>query len=673
MNKVRREEGDPLQYHQRIVHDYVLGSNVRGILAYHKMGAGKSILAASICVSLLDEERRHVLVITSKSLHENFRGNIRKYMKMYAEYNKLPLSEVEGLERNFSFISLNASNMLTQLSNAMEGAKSLDGTMVVIDEAHNFFNAIVNGSDSKTELYHRIMIAKNIKLLFLSGSPAINTPFELALCFNMLHGYIHSGSRKYALFGEDYELFMKLFVNNPGATEIDKDNGAVPLIIHADKFADRIAGLVSYYGIGPEIAHLFPKQLDIMVEHVPMSGYQYTLYIGARAKEIDEMKKSSTMRAKSGLSRPHGASSSYRVRSRQFSNIALPPDCITQFRAADASLQYEFHLDKLLPEHLTEAKLREYSPKIHKLMSNIAQHLPVFPEFNVKVARGCGPGIVYSSFVEVGVGLLAKIFDVHGMQRVGDAVKKGSKSGDAVEKGGDGGITPVLRYAVISGDVPTEERDALLQMFNLPENRDGSIIALLLITSTGAEGLDTKRVRHLHILEPHWHWTRLSQVLGRAVRLRSHEDLPETDRNVQPYIYLSDYPPTNVSDELTTDVHLYTGALKNQALLDSFFETLQGGCIDCGDKCRMCAPTNTHLFIPDVVADLVLPSPCEPIREEKVAVKSIKYEGREYMYNIVDTDVGREIHIFEFNEAMGGYVEILGGDSVYFDILAMLQ
>ena len=42
---------------------------------------------------------------------------------------------------------------------------------------------------------------------------------------------------------------------------------------------------------------------------------------------------------------------------------------------------------------------------------------------------------------------------------------------------------------------------------NVPSNpnADGELIQLLMITSSGAEGIDLKNVRYVHIMEPYWH------------------------------------------------------------------------------------------------------------------------------------------------------------------------
>ena len=43
-------------------------------------------------------------------------------------------------------------------------------------------------------------------------------------------------------------------------------------------------------------------------------------------------------------------------------------------------------------------------------------------------------------------------------------------------------------------------------------------------------------------MEPFWNYIRVDQVLGRAARMESHIDLPEDERNVEQFLYLSMLP-----------------------------------------------------------------------------------------------------------------------------------
>ena len=74
-------------------------------------------------------------------------------------------------------------------------------------------------------------------------------------------------------------------------------------------------------------------------------------------------------------------------------------------------------------------------------------------------------------------------------------------------------------------------------------NNMGEIIKVLMITSSGAEGISLRNTRFVHITEPYWHPVRIEQVIGRARRICSHTDLPEL-QTVEVFIYLM-----TISDE----------------------------------------------------------------------------------------------------------------------------
>ena len=61
-------------------------------------------------------------------------------------------------------------------------------TLIVIDEVHNLVREIINGSGPANVFYNWIINAEDIKLVFLSGTPIINKPAEIAVLYNMLRG-----------------------------------------------------------------------------------------------------------------------------------------------------------------------------------------------------------------------------------------------------------------------------------------------------------------------------------------------------------------------------------------------------------------------------------------------------------------------------------------------------
>lgn len=108
-----------LQRFQYIVKEYMVKSDIRGLLIYHGVGSGKSITAASIAETYrrIDPQRK-IVILLSKSLQANFKGNIRKYMfndkETHGHKSKDSINNI--IESKYKFISLNASNMYKQIT-----------------------------------------------------------------------------------------------------------------------------------------------------------------------------------------------------------------------------------------------------------------------------------------------------------------------------------------------------------------------------------------------------------------------------------------------------------------------------------------------------------------------------------------------------------------------------
>ena len=98
------------------------------------------------------------------------------------------------------------------------------------------------------------------------------------------------------------------------------------------------------------------------------------------------------------------------------------------------------------------------------------------------------------------------------------------------------------RYTFITGAEGGEERSINKDHFNNEKNKYGEYIQIMIISSAGAEGISLTCVRQVHILEPFWNYVRIDQVLGRAIRMKSHVDLTKEERNVEQYLYLSVLP-----------------------------------------------------------------------------------------------------------------------------------
>lgn len=422
-----------LKYYQNTIRAYCdhVDSGANGLLAYLGMGMGKSILAASIAVDFLtggnrrnDMENSHTgffgpdikghrrankcIFILTKSLAENMKEAIRKYFALKkAAGIEDTFNNAEDIEKfiedKFYFVSMNASNMITQFikaaagkgitgvltkDEAVPGSILLKDTLVIVDEAHNLFRGITNGSKNGLGFYKTMEASINSPghnnfMLFLTGTPINNNPFELVPCFNLL-----AGSQ---VFPIDYQDFKDAFVNSDGPNTRSMKN-----VTH---FMDRILGLVAYVthestpgkalkedGDYVSTGIEFPEDLGISVVLCPMAPEQYSLYLLARDLEMaenSEIGRKGPMITKKLQLPKSSMTSSYRTKSRQLSNF------------------YEGNLENKDPAAIKNS----WTPKYEQLLTKVNEYNSVIGTL----------GLVYSQYVGIGgLGSLAEYLKSQG-------------------------------------------------------------------------------------------------------------------------------------------------------------------------------------------------------------------------------------------------------------------
>jgi superfamily II DNA or RNA helicase len=669
IKNIKYNQDEFLKYSQYIVKNFVVESNNRGCAMFWEMGRGKTFLAVSIADYYRENDPdRQIIILSPKSLAVNFRDAVETYI---AKTSQIPDDKIKEELKKFQFVSINSSKSYDHLININKtdeeklydkklgeiGKGDLENTLLIIDEAHNLFNSITNGSKNAMRIYDKIIKTKDIKLIFLTGTPMINHPFELAPCFNMLRGIMYYDNKIKMLLPEDKEDFDSLFVDYTNTTVKNKDI-----------FKNRIYGLCSYYGSlyntspQPGFANLLP----IIVEKVPMSLEQFGKYEEARVKERREKSFGSHKR---GRFVKTDSKTSYRVQSRQLSNYAIPS------YALDEKTK---NIKKIDEKDLTLDGLKNKSPKLRKIFTNIELEVK-------KMEKEGGVGFVYSDFLNMGINLFGRIMKINGWEEItaNDLYKDSDIEMPIKNTGRNVKPKVTKKYAIISGEVHPDDRENIIKVFNDEKNMYGEKINVLLVTGgTGAEGIDFKRIRHIHLMEPYWNYARTEQVIARAWRYEAHELLPEKYRTVQVYIYLSDYPD-NTSEHMkidtTTDINLYQSSLQNKVIIDQFLLTCAESSFDCPvyvdkklkDKidCLMCKPTNERLYHPDININIESINPCRSISEQKIKAKEIEYDGKKYYYTMTSID---DLKIYFYSKDLEAYTELTAMDSNYSELVLLI-
>ena len=201
-------------------------------------------------------------------------------------------------------------------------------------------------------------------------------------------------------------------------------------------------------------------------------------------------------------------------------------------------------LVKYSDKYFSPAGLALYSPKFKKLVENLKN-----PPTSTTSSEGLH--LIYSQFRTIeGIGVLTLILNQNGFTRFKISKRSGTWALDIAEA--DRGKPT---YALYTGTETAEEKEIIRNVFNsswdsIPStlatqlreinqnNNLGEIIKILMITSSGSEGITLKNTRFVHLVEPYWHPVRTDQVIGRARRICSHKDLPESLRSVEVFVYL---------------------------------------------------------------------------------------------------------------------------------------
>lgn len=312
-------------------------------------------------------------------------------------------------------------------------------------------------------------------------------------------------------------------------------------------------------------------------------------------------------------------------------------------------------------------KLDTYSPKFAAILEGIL--------------ATPGSSLLYSQFYDMeGISIFRICMDLNGFSPIeiintaaGPAFSAATE--ESLRKGPDSGEN---RYITFSGAESEDIRRLALDVFNakfdeLPSqlktvlfrsgftnNHRGQLCRVFCITSAGAEGLSLKNVRAVHIMEPYWNDVRLRQVKGRAIRIGSHLELPEDQRNVSIYTYVSVFgeemqtakegdakidesirlrdmvsrkeaellnlpiPKTSASYVLTSDERLFVIAERKKRVIEELEKVMKQSAIDC----QLNAPENQEVKcmvfpLTDKVGDFLY----HPLLEQDIKESGSQFES----------------------------------------------
>ena len=263
-------------------------------------------------------------------------------------------------------------------------------------------------------------------------------------------------------------------------------------------------------------------------------------------------------------------------------------------------------LEKYASKYLSKTGLQSYSPKFLHILENIID------------ADHKGIHLLYSQFKTLeGIGILKLVLKEN---KFAEFKIKKNESGEYILNILSEDMNKPM-FASYTGSETPEEREIIKNVLNsnwklvpsslvktlqtISDNNNlGQIIKVLMITSSGAEGISLKNVRYVHITEPYWHPVRIHQVIGRAKRICSHSDLPKELQTVNVFLYLMVFSEQQLTSDLsielrlkdiskkdkkkviTSDEYLYEISSIKEEINASLLQSVKESAIDCSIHTR---------------------------------------------------------------------------------------
>lgn len=249
-------------------------------------------------------------------------------------------------------------------------------------------------------------------------------------------------------------------------------------------------------------------------------------------------------------------------------------DCISYYKISEDNEHYPKHKTEEIEVEMSNEQLQEYVHYVNKIIfkgSMTANDNPYDIDFSTldkkktnfflmatrqisntvkdaispkieaiykKVKEGPYPIIVYSNFLKNGIYPLALLLEKNN-----------------------------ITYKSITGDTTDDEVNIVVNNYNNGKYK------VLLLSASGSESLDLKGTRQIHITEPFWNEGRVTQVIGRAIRYKSHDALPKKDRNVVIYRWVSIFPKKIINE--SADQYLVKLSKKKHEIFSKFSEIIK--------------------------------------------------------------------------------------------------
>ena len=628
-----------LNPHQLFVRNFLsFNTPYNSLLLYHGLGTGKTCTAITVAEEMRDYLKQlkifqRIIVVASPNVQENFKlqlfderkldlvNNIwstksnctgNKFLKELnptgSSISKQKLvSQIKRLiNESYLFMGYREfasyihkvsniedtghdSNKITKIQKK-KLQKIFDNRLIIIDEVHNI--RLLGTSDKHDKkiansLTKLVKYTNNMRLLLLSGTPMYNHYSEIIWLINLMNlNDNRSPVNKNEIFDSNGD-----FVKDNQGNEIGKD-----------LFIQKITGYVSF--IRGENPYIFPYRIypDMFNKETSIKSIQYPRetinlkpiekplqYMDLFMTNLEPYQESIYRYIIQNFNKKEKKKSFEELDSFGYNDLQYPIEALNiVYPIEDFNDKSKIPVNQLIGKtglsrildisygkNGEQIKQYKYNPSILEKFGRIFS-LTEIGKYSSKIFSICksiinseGIVLVYSQYIEGGLIPLAIALEELGFTRYGESTSL-LKDNDVKKNN--------MKYVMITGDIThskdnTDEINASTDIANI----NGDKVKVILISRAGSEGIDLKYIRQVHILEPWYNTSRIEQIIGRAIRSKSHCSLPFIKRNVQIFLYAT----LLKTGEEAADLYVYRVAETKAIQIGKISRLLKETCVDC--------------------------------------------------------------------------------------------
>lgn len=595
--------------------------------------------------------RKKILIIASPNVQENFKLQLFNESKLkkldngswnisscvgqslYKEVNILNSEDIEKEEIvdkvnalvNKYYEFMGYTKLASLISNKKKKGvleETFEGRLLIIDEAHNIRPSDQKQKKVSSALNLLVEQVRNMRILLLSATPMFDNYREIIHVINIL---LKNEKKPILLESDIFDKNGNFKINENGEeigkkNFIRKTNGLISFVQGENPFSFPFRIFPKLFASDKSFKNnrTYPKyQLNNSViltplEHVDvypvgLEGFQKEIYEKIiqttilDKEKIQDKEINTEQELRVQLDELEGGTDEQKEKKFGYSSLQEPLEALNiTFPNENRDDELNEYIGKKglqrvinnvdsLPYEYNSTYLKESQSMFSE--PNIGNYSAKMKSIGLSIKKHKGITLVFSQYIYGGIVPLALMLEEIGFIRYGqhksflsDSYKRTNNIRPFLIEGKQATYSMITSNAVFSNNNNLEINAATTD-----DNKDGSIIKVILITKAGSEGIDLKNIRSIHVLEPWYNMNRIEQIIGRGVRNCSHKQLELKERNVLIYLYGTYY-----DDKEGADMYVYRLAEKKAMQIGKVSRVMKNNAIDC----ILQSPNRSHFDIP---------------------------------------------------------------------------